>query len=89
MISLDKFRVYFDKCFINKKYFILKENMDFVSLDDFVSALSLYYRYYHGRYSDELKSKIPPKACFARSTRFADSQHFRGQIRKVPDHFIR
>ena len=39
-----------------------------------VSALSLYYRYYHGRRSDELKSVIPPKACFARSTRFADSQ---------------
>ena len=40
-----------------------------------VSALSLYYRYYHGRCSDELKSVIPPKACFACSTRFADSQH--------------
>ena len=40
-----------------------------------VSALSLYYRYYHGRCYDELKSVIPPKACFARSTRFADSQH--------------
>ena len=25
--------------------------------------------------SDELKSIIPPKACFARSTRFVDSQH--------------
>ena len=34
-----------------------------------------YYRYYHGRCSDELKSVIPPKACFARSMRFADSQH--------------
>ena len=40
-----------------------------------VSALSLYYRYYHGRCSDELKSIIPPKACFVRSTRFADSKH--------------
>ena len=36
-----------------------------------VSALSLFYRYYHGRCSDELKSLIPPKECFARSTRFA------------------
>ena len=33
-------------------------------------------RYHHGRCSDELKSIIPPKACFARSTRFADSQHY-------------
>ena len=40
-----------------------------------VSALSLYYRYYQGRCSDELKSVIPPKARFARSMRFADSQH--------------
>ena len=37
--------------------------------------LSLYYRYYNGRCSDELRSVIPPKACFARSTRFAESQH--------------
>ena len=36
---------------------------------------SLYFRYYHGGCSDELKSEIPPKACFARGTRFADSQH--------------
>ena len=40
-----------------------------------VSALSLYYRYYHGGWYDELNSLIPPKAWFARSTRFADSQH--------------
>ena len=40
-----------------------------------VSALSLYYRYYHGRCSDELKSVILPKACFPRNRRFADSQH--------------
>ena len=40
-----------------------------------VSALSLYYRYYHSRCSDELKSIIHPKARFTRSTRFADSQH--------------
>ena len=33
------------------------------------------YIYYHGRCSDELKSIIPPKACFTRNTRFADSQH--------------
>ena len=40
-----------------------------------VSALSLYYRYYHGRCSDELKLIIPPKSRFTRSTRFANSQH--------------
>ena len=41
-----------------------------------VSALSLLYRYYHVKSSDELKSVIPPKACFERSTRFTDSQHY-------------
>ena len=51
-----------------------------------VSALSLYYRYYHGRCSDELKSVIPHKACFA-LCRFPT--FFRGQIGKVPDHFTR
>ena len=40
-----------------------------------VSALSLYYRYSHSRCSDELKSVIPSKACFAGRSRFADSQH--------------
>ena len=40
-----------------------------------VSALSFYYRYYHDGCSDEFKSVILPKACFARSTHFADSQH--------------
>ena len=55
-----------------------------------ISALSLYYRYYHVRCSDELKQVIPPKACFARNTRFADSQHcFAVKLGKVPDHFIR
>ena len=33
-----------------------------------ISALSLYYRYYHGVCSEELKSIIPPKALFTRNT---------------------
>ena len=40
-----------------------------------VSALSLFYRYYHDRCFDELKSVIRPKECLARSTHFVDSQH--------------
>ena len=44
-----------------------------------------------GRCSDELKSIIPPKACFARGTRSFGRfpTLFRDQIRKVPDHYIR
>ena len=53
----------------------LTDSLDSLAHRRNVSALSLYYRYYHSRCSDELKSIIPPKACFARSTRFADSQH--------------
>ena len=53
----------------------LTDSLDSLAQRRNVSALSLYYRYYHGRCSDELKSIIPPKACFARSTCFADSQH--------------
>lgn len=40
-----------------------------------VSALTLFYRYYHGRCSAELKSIIPPKATFVRGTRESSSQH--------------
>ena len=54
---------------------LLTDSLDSLAYRRNVSALSLYYRYYHGRSSDELKSVIPPKACLARSTRFADSQH--------------
>ena len=40
-----------------------------------ISALSLYYRYFHGVCSVELKSIIPPKAVFTRNTRFSNAQH--------------
>ena len=53
----------------------LTDSLDSLTHRRNVSALSLYYRFYHGMCSDELKSIIPPEACFARSTRFADSQH--------------
>ena len=52
----------------------LTDSLDSLGHRRGVSALSLFYRYYHDRCSDELKSVIPPKACFERSTRFADSQ---------------
>ena len=53
----------------------LTDSLDSLAHRRNISALSLYYRYYHGGCSDELKSVIPPKACFARSRRFANSQH--------------
>ena len=40
-----------------------------------ISALSLYYRYYHGFCSVELKLIILPKALFTRNTRFSNAQH--------------
>ena len=40
-----------------------------------ISALSLYYRYYHGVCSVELKSSILSKAFFTRKTRFSNAQH--------------
>ena len=49
----------------------LADSLDSLAHRRNVSALSLYYRYYYGRRTYELKSVIPPK----RSTRFADSQH--------------
>ena len=49
------------------------ESLDSLAHRINVPALSLFYKYYHGRCSNELKSVFPPKACFARSTRFAES----------------
>ena len=40
----------------------LTDSLDALAHRRNVSALSLYYRYYHGGCSDELKSVIPPKA---------------------------
>ena len=40
----------------------LTDSLDSLAHRRNVSALSLYYRYYHGRCSGELKSVIPPKA---------------------------
>ena len=45
------------------------------SLEKTISTLSLYYRYYHGVCSVELKSIISPKALFTRNTRFSNAQH--------------
>ena len=54
--------------------YALTDSLDSLAHRRNVSALSIFYRYYHGLCSDELKSVIPPKACFAHSMRFADSQ---------------
>lgn len=40
-----------------------------------VSALSLSYRYYHSMRSDDMKAKIPLKACFTCTKRYADFLH--------------
>ena len=53
----------------------LTDSLDSLAHRRNVSALSLYYRYYYGGCSYELKSVVSPNACFACSTRSADSQH--------------
>lgn len=40
-----------------------------------VAALSLFYRYYHGKCSSELASIVPPPQSFNRPTRLASSSH--------------
>ena len=40
-----------------------------------VSSLSLLYRYFHGKCSDELRQMVPPLKEFGRSTRLASSSH--------------
>ena len=40
----------------------LTDSLDWLAHRRNVSALSLYYRYYHGRCSDELKSVISPQS---------------------------
>ena len=53
----------------------LTNSLDSLAHRRTISALSLYYRYYHGVCSVELKSIIPPKALFTRNTRFSNAQH--------------
>ena len=53
----------------------LTDTLDSLAHHRSVSALSLFYRYYHGFCSDEIKSIIPPKASSARNTRFFNIQH--------------
>ena len=48
-----------------------------------ISALFLYYKYYHGVCSDELKSIIHSKALFIRNKRFSKAQnHFSVKMNK-------
>ena len=44
-----------------------------LSLRSNVASLSLFYRYFHGKCSDELHSLVPPIREFSRNTRFAKS----------------
>ena len=53
----------------------LTDTLDFLAHRRSVSALSLFYRFYHGFCSDEIKSIIPQKASFARNMRFSKIQH--------------
>ena len=53
----------------------LTNSLDSLAHRRTISALSLYYRYYHGVYSLELKSIISPKAVFTRNMRFSNAQH--------------
>ena len=53
----------------------LTNSLDFLAHRRTISALFLYYRYYHGVCSIELKSIIPPKALFTRNTQFSNAQH--------------
>ena len=58
----------------------LTNSLDSLAHRTTISALSLYYRYYHGVCSVELKSIIPPKAHFTRNTVFERSAPLRCQI---------
>ena len=53
----------------------LTNSLDSLAHRRTISALSLYYIYYHGVCSVELKSIISPKALFTRNTRFSNAQH--------------
>ena len=53
----------------------LTNSLDSLARRTTSSALSLYYRYYHGVCSVEMKSIITPKAVFTRNTRFSNAQH--------------
>ena len=53
----------------------LTDTLDSLAHGRSVSALSLFYRYYHGFCFDEIKSIIPRKVSFARNTRFSKIQH--------------
>ena len=53
----------------------LTDSLDSLAHRRTISALSLYYIYFHGVCSVELKSIIPPKALFTRNTRFSNAQH--------------
>ena len=53
----------------------LTNSLDSLAHRRAISALLLYYRYYHGACSFELKSIIPPKALFTRNTLFSNAQH--------------
>ena len=40
-----------------------------------VASLSLLYRYYNGKCSNELQEIVPPRKTFVRNTRFASNAH--------------
>ena len=54
---------------------LLSNSLDSLSLRRDVGALSLFYRYYNGRCSRELVTRIPPPLRRPRCTRSAASSH--------------
>ena len=54
---------------------VLKKTLFFIQFEKLFNVHPTFLTLNSIKCSDELKSIIPHKACFARSTRFADSQH--------------
>ena len=53
----------------------LSSKLDSLSHRRKVASLSLFYKYFHGRCSDELSSLVPPVRQFQRVTRLSSNSH--------------
>ena len=50
-----------------------------------VASLALFYRYFHGKCSDELHSLVPKERLFLRSTRFAETSQSHPHFLAIPE----